>query len=183
MSYISSLLTSLETRIGELRAEIAQLETVRAALNASTADAVSARNGSARVISKRTRGNSTKAGTPTLARSRAASSSVTSTGTAKKSRRAATSKIRRPRRSEAPLQLADLEQLIRASGTGLSASAIAAQAGVAYDKTLKLLRELETSGRVRREGSRRSTVWRLVSDDERIAQRAAELELLSTGRS
>jgi hypothetical protein len=34
---------------------------------------------------------------------------------------------------------------------------------------------------VRREGSRRSTRWNLVSDEERIADRVAELERLAAG--
>ena len=55
-------------------------------------------------------------------------------------------------------------------------AAIAEQAGAGYNPTLTLLRELEAAGQVRRSGSRRSTVWRLVTDEERIAERAAELE-------
>jgi hypothetical protein len=39
-----------------------------------------------------------------------------------------------------------------------------------------LLHELEAAGQVRRTGSRRSTVWRLITEEEQIAQRAAELE-------
>jgi hypothetical protein len=34
----------------------------------------------------------------------------------------------------------------------------------------------------RRTGSRRSTLWLLITDEERIAQRAAELERLAGGR-
>jgi hypothetical protein len=40
---------------------------------------------------------------------------------------------------------------------------------------LELLREREQAGEIRREGRRRSTVWRLITDEERIAARAAEL--------
>jgi hypothetical protein len=53
----------------------------------------------------------------------------------------------------------------------LSAKAIAAQAGAGCNRTLKLLGELELAGQVRRSGSRRSTVWRLITDEERIAER------------
>ena len=58
----------------------------------------------------------------------------------------------------------------------MSAGALAEQAGAGYGRVLALLRELEAAGRVRRTGARRSTLWRLVTDEERIAQRAAELE-------
>ena len=57
--------------------------------------------------------------------------------------------------------------------------AIAEEANADYAATLTLLRELEASGQVRREGARRSTAWRLITDEDRIAQRAAELERLA----
>ena len=69
-----------------------------------------------------------------------------------------------------------LKRLLSDTSAGLSANAIAAQAGAGYNPTLTLLRELEADGQVRRSGSRRSTLWRLVTDEERIAERAAELE-------
>ena len=47
----------------------------------------------------------------------------------------------------------------------------------------KLLHELEAAGQVRRSGARRSTVWQLITDEERIAQRAAELERLRSAPS
>jgi hypothetical protein len=39
-----------------------------------------------------------------------------------------------------------------------------------------MLRDLEREGEVRRTGASRSTRWRLVTEEERIAKRAAELE-------
>jgi len=62
----------------------------------------------------------------------------------------------------------------------LSATAIAEQTGAGYNPTLTLLRELEAAGQVRRSGSRRTTVWRLITDEDRIAERAAELERRSS---
>jgi hypothetical protein len=44
---------------------------------------------------------------------------------------------------------------------------------------LVLLRELEAAGRVRRSGQRRGTRWHAITDEERIAERAAELAALS----
>ena len=69
-----------------------------------------------------------------------------------------------------------LERVLATTSSGLSANVIAEQAGAGYTAILKLLHELEAAGEVRRSGSRRSTAWRLVTDEERIAERAAELE-------
>ena len=69
-----------------------------------------------------------------------------------------------------------LERLLVDTSAGLSANATAEQAGASYDRTLQLLLELEAAGQVRRSGSRRSTVWRLITDEERIAERVPELE-------
>jgi hypothetical protein len=66
-----------------------------------------------------------------------------------------------------------LERLLANNSEGLSANAIAKQADAGYAPTLRLLHELEAAGQVRRSGSRRSTVWRLITGEERIAQRAA----------
>ena len=69
-----------------------------------------------------------------------------------------------------------LEELLGNTPTGLSANAIAQQVGAGYQRTLTLLHELEAAGQVRRSGSRRSTVWQLITGEEQIARRAAELE-------
>ena len=82
----------------------------------------------------------------------------------------------RPRRAGVAVRSETLARLLADTSAGLSANAIAEQAGAGYNPTLKLLRELEAAGQVRRSGSRRSTVWRLITDEERIAERAAELE-------
>ncbi|MFZ0975819.1 MAG: hypothetical protein WAN22_26585 [Solirubrobacteraceae bacterium] len=41
---------------------------------------------------------------------------------------------------------------------------------------LRLLRDLETGGRIRRTGQRRGTRWHAITDEDRIRERAAELE-------
>ncbi|HEY1517289.1 MAG TPA: hypothetical protein VGF91_12785 [Solirubrobacteraceae bacterium] len=69
-------------------------------------------------------------------------------------------------------------RLLTDTPAGLSANAVAKQAAAGYSATLKLLHELEVAGQVRRSGRRRSTVWQLITDEDRIAQRGAELELL-----
>jgi len=58
---------------------------------------------------------------------------------------------------------------------GLTTSALAEQTNADRDQVLTLLRELESAGRIRRSGQRRSTRWHAVTDEDRIRERAAEL--------
>ena len=69
-----------------------------------------------------------------------------------------------------------LEQILRESSDGLSTAAIAAKGNADPTRVLILLRELEKTGQVRRTGERRGTRWHVVTDEDRIAGRAAELE-------
>ncbi|HTT30039.1 MAG TPA: hypothetical protein VMG37_16605 [Solirubrobacteraceae bacterium] len=41
---------------------------------------------------------------------------------------------------------------------------------------LRLLRDLESAGRIGRTGQRRATRWHAITDEDRIRERAAELE-------
>jgi hypothetical protein len=79
-------------------------------------------------------------------------------------------------RSGGAVQAETVERLLVDTPSGLSANAVAKQVGAGYSRTLKLLHELDAAGQVRRSGSRRSTVWQLITDQDRTAQRAAELE-------
>jgi hypothetical protein len=76
-----------------------------------------------------------------------------------------------------------LEAMLGDSEAGLSAVTISTRANAARRQVLDLLRELEQTGRVRRSVTGRTGLWRLVTDEERIAERAAELERLSVGTS
>lgn len=76
-----------------------------------------------------------------------------------------------------------LEAILREAGDGLSASAISKRSNARYGQVLGLLRELEDGGQVRRTGTRRTSLWRLVTDEDRIAERTAELERLAGARS
>jgi hypothetical protein len=53
--------------------------------------------------------------------------------------------------------------------------ALASRAEVSETKVRDRLRELERVGEVRNSGSRRTSRWRLISDEDRIAERAAEI--------
>ena len=168
MSYLDSLLSSIDRRLDELAAEIDRLEAARTALDSFEVGAVSSRNGT-------TQSRSRRVGPP---------KPVEPSGEERAVRVAAsrelTPQASRGRRSPSggagrspigSLRREGLEQILSANEAGLSAKDIAEDAGVGYQATLRLLRELEASGRVRREGSRRSTRWRLVSNEDPVAQR------------
>lgn len=184
MSDIPQLLAAIDGRLADLAAEITVLETARAALDgprtigrspAGASDAMPAR-------SRRRPGRPRQTPSPEPAASGTTPESVISvhddgsTTTPKRSTRKAAAKGTRPRRAGVAVRTETLERLLADTSAGLSANAIAEQAGASYNPTLKLLRELEAAGQVRRSGSRRSTVWRLITDEERIAERADELE-------
>lgn len=75
-----------------------------------------------------------------------------------------------------------LETLLGASD-GLTTTALAEQANGGRDQVLTLLRELEAAGRIRRTGQRRATRWHVITDEDRIAARVAELERQSRSRT
>jgi hypothetical protein len=89
----------------------------------------------------------------------------------KPSRRRRQAKAKRP--SEV-VPAGKLEQLL--GGTdGLTTAALAKETHADPGQMLPLLRELEAAGRVRRTGARRGLRWHAVTDEDRIAARAAEL--------
>lgn len=95
---------------------------------------------------------------------------------------------RRRRRTPAttpgePLSVEQLEQHLTGP-KGASAVAIAKRTGATYERVRAMLERLEAAGRVRSAGRSRTSLWRLLSDEERIAARVAELEaqLGSRGR-
>jgi hypothetical protein len=87
------------------------------------------------------------------------------------------SAIRR-RRPAGPSQadVGELKRLLAEADGGLSGSALAELAGVPPATVRAQLRELERSGEVRSADERRGRRWTLVTDEDRIAQRVAELE-------
>jgi hypothetical protein len=73
-----------------------------------------------------------------------------------------------------------LETMLRDAQDGLNAVTIAKRANARDTQVRGLLRELEGAGQVRRSGVGRASRWRLVTDEERIATRTAELEARRT---
>jgi hypothetical protein len=191
MTYISTLVASLDARLDELATEISALEHARVALRTQTLAASSpatADNDAKRVRPRRPTAKTKKpVGEP---RSHATNSEpesvpVTAAGSrsdASEPRRRASAKKAPRKRSVSSLSAEQLERLLADTSSGLSAGAIAEQAGVGYSRLLAQLRELEASGKVRRTGTRRSTLWLLITEEDRIAQRTAELQRLVDAR-
>jgi hypothetical protein len=146
-----ALVDSIDARLKELHREIAQLEAARAALGPT----------------QKRRRTTTKR--PTKGENALAA--------ARSPRRNAARKASRARRaiSAPPIATDTLEQLL--SGTdGVATATLAQRANARTDAVLAGLKELEAAGRVRRTGQRRSTRWRLITDEDRIQERAAELD-------
>jgi hypothetical protein len=102
---------------------------------------------------------------------------------AAKPRRRATRRAprRQPTRKTEVLLPETAERMLIASD-GLTTAGLAEEAAADRDQVLALLRELENVGRVRRTGERRGTRWHAITDDDRIQERAAELEARSRRR-
>lgn len=66
---------------------------------------------------------------------------------------------------------------------GVARAELCTQTGASESAMLSALKRLESDGQVRRSGERRSQRWHLVTDEDRIAARAAELEQAQTSRA
>jgi hypothetical protein len=188
MPDIPQLVTAIDRRLADIAAEISALDAAKAELVAPhaggqapavTSDATatrSPRRATRRAPTRpadRPKPGSRRRVSKQLELAKGAGGAVTPR---RATRKRAPTVMRRP--SGGAVEAATLERLLADTSAGLSANAIAKQAGAGYSRTLKLLHGLEAAGQVRRSGSRRSTVWQLITDDERIAQRTAELERL-----
>jgi hypothetical protein len=194
MPSLDEIHESIEARLGQLRAEISSLQAARAALHGSNAQTTSTTRASARSATSRPKRTTTTSSAPkggtggqaatetAVAGSASGAAEVTPTRTA-----AATRPARRTRRSTSKrveVLLADkLEALLAESDGGLSVAAIVARSRARDGQVRALLRELDGTGRVRRTGAGRGTRWRVVTDEERIAERAAELAARSSSRA
>jgi hypothetical protein len=96
--------------------------------------------------------------------------------TAAKPRRTKTGRQNGRKRTTEVVPLGKLEQLLASTSDGLSAAALAKQTNGSPDQIRALLKDLEAAGKVRRTGERRGTRWSIITEEDWIAQRAAELE-------
>jgi hypothetical protein len=158
MSTLDQIRESIEARITELQSDMTALVAARAELHGTGATETTGAASPDRPIRQSTQRTPDEPARPPRQRSRSA-------------------------KSTKELSAAALEGLLDGDEAGLSAITISKRSHAGYRQVLGLLRELETAGQLRRTGTRRTSLWRLVTDEERIAERAAELERLSTRRS
>jgi hypothetical protein len=72
---------------------------------------------------------------------------------------------------------------VLAESEGMRTKELAGATGGDPTQVLALLKEQESAGEVRRSGTRASTRWHVVTDEDRIAARAAELASRSRQKS
>lgn len=152
MHHAQELVTAIDRRLNEARQEIAALQAARAAMDGGQGVTRAATDGGRRAT--RQAGNGGPATSP-AARGRAR---------------------RRARPAAAIVPAGKLEALLAASPGGVSTGQLAEQTRGDRAQILTLLREMEAEGRIRRSGTARAVRWHVVTDEERIAARVAELE-------
>ncbi len=86
------------------------------------------------------------------------------------------------RRAYAVVPAGKLTALLDGSD-GMSTPELAKATDGKPDQILSLLRDLEQAEQIRRTGQRRGTRWHLITDEDRVAARAAELAAQSTRRA
>lgn len=172
MSDSEQILDVIDVRLVEVRSEIAALQAARAALIGQ----LQAKGATRRGPGRPKRPTHVPAPPPASRAAGSDGSASPSAATAPRSR--GTSKPPRSvrtRRAKAMLNGA-IENILRENPEGLSAAALTKVTGASHAGVTTRLRELEQAGEVRRSGARRTSRWRIVSGEEQIAERAAELE-------
>jgi len=162
------IVISIDERLAEARQEIASLEAALVAFSGETKTTRTQR------AIKQAKG-SASAPKATPAHNRATRSA---NGSAPKPKAVRVKPGRRQRTTPAKavevVPAGKLEKLL-GSSEGLTTTALAEQAGGDRNQVLVLLREMEGAGQVRRTGERRGTRWHVITDEDRVAARAAEL--------
>jgi hypothetical protein len=164
MPDIQELVTSIDGRLAEAKKEIVSLEAALASLSGQPRAARTSR--------------ATKSETSSPRASPPPSRLSPSTNGSAPEPQAQSPKPARKERAKSAKRLVPagkLEVLLGAS-EGVTTASLAEHASGDRNQVLSLLRELEAAGRVRRSGERRGTRWHLITDEDRIAARAAELE-------
>ena len=172
MRTTQEIVESIDKRLRELDDEIKRLDAARAAVDGHQS------RPPASATNRRNRAASARSRTKTSAQSRRETSAEVSAESAPRSRKRARATSRGrgvAKGASKPLPADRLESLLSENG-GVTTSALAEKTGGSPDHVLMLLRELEAAGRVRRTGQRRGTRWQTITDEDRIRERAAELE-------
>ncbi len=115
--------------------------------------------------------------TPVAAETTPAAAEPTPPAARAEAKRARTAPRRapRPRKPAEPLSTAAVEELLRQAGP-LSAAELTRRTGAAHADVRGALDSLAAAGVARESGRGRAAAWRLLTDEERIAARTAELE-------
>jgi hypothetical protein len=178
---MTSLLTTMRERLAEAESDA---ERLRAAI-----EILEQADTSPRV--KRTRSAATAApatATATAAPATAAPATDAPGRAATAAAAAAAPAVPRKRKAaprKAAKSVVPLEKLLKVVGDnpGMTTTSIANQTGGDQSVLLDLLKESEQKGEVRRQGQRRATSWYLVTDEDRISARAAQIAAQSKSRS
>jgi hypothetical protein len=175
MTATETLVHSIDERFRQLNEEIRTLTAARGALERREAPPVKRRPRSTGSRASR-RDNRTGADAPAQSAGEAvaaASSEIAPRAPQEPQVRARPKRGQR-RRSVGVVAAGQLEALL-SENPEITTSALAERANASREQVLTALHELETARRVRRSGQRRSTRWHAITDEERIAARAAEL--------
>lgn len=166
------IIISIDKRLADARKEIASLERALTAMNKTSkaADAVSATR------TARTNGAAPAKAAPQSAKATAQSAKRTAASTNGRARRTR----RAPAKGRAEVVPAGKLVSLLGTGNGMSTADLTTQTGGDRQQLLTLLRELEAAGQVRRSGERRGTRWHAITDEDRIAERVAQLERQSS---
>jgi hypothetical protein len=166
MSATEQLRRSLKAQLQELDREAALLRNALEALDG---------NSNPTPTTKRLRSPKAATNGASAAGAPAETASETSSTPAPKARKPAQRKRRaKPARATEVVPAGKLELLLSETN-GVSTAVLAEHANGDRDQVLTLLREMEAAGRVRRTGERRGTRWHVITDEDRIQERAAEL--------
>jgi 3-oxoacyl-ACP reductase-like protein len=159
---MTSLLTTMRERLAEAESDAERLRAAIQILEQADTPPKVKRTRAATPAATAAAAPATTAAAPTVAATPAAPA-------APRKRRAAPGK--------AVKSVVPLEKLLKVVGDnpGMTTTSIANQTGGDQSVLLQLLKESEQKGEVRREGQRRATSWYRVTDEDRIAARAAEL--------
>jgi hypothetical protein len=183
MTGVKDIIDSIENRLRELNEEIGALNAARDVLDGHDSQAPRGRRRGA--TSETQTGPSQVASGAGSVQAAVEPGGPASTAPARPSPAKPRTPARRRTRAKADrtvevVPAGKLELLLSDTG-GLATSALAARANADRNQVFTLLRELETTGPVRRTGQRRATRWHAITDEERIQERAAELA--ARGRS
>jgi hypothetical protein len=180
---MTSLLTTMRQCLADaendaerLRAAIEILEQAEAAAPATSAAAPSAP--AARRAPRRTQAAAaTATATATAAPSEPETAAAVTEAPQARPQAVPAPRRRKPAAKKPAKSVVPLEKLLKVVGEnpGLTTTAIARETGGEQSALLELLKESEQKGDVRRQGERRATSWYLITDEDRIAARAAEI--------